>query len=221
VPFEPRLGAFQVRDLMFAPFVRVRAVRRVAAPLMPVAPARAAPATGIPFVRIGTEIPARSPATPGAPRARSTTEAPFFGFGATAGATPAAAQATAKAALKTAFKTAPEARWAEAASEAPAKRPPASAPVAEEHRPGKERRMRRTPPPRERATAPALLVMTMFLMTMLVMNMLVLVVLVTAMLVLAVFVMMAVGISPSLLVSLAAPGAAPPLCLEIVVIIFA
>jgi hypothetical protein len=58
-------------------------------------------------------------------------------------------------------------------------------------------------------------------MTMLVMTMLVLVVLVTAMLVLAVFVMMAVGISPGLLVSLAAPGAAPPLCFEIVVIIFA
>jgi hypothetical protein len=50
--------------------------------------------------------------------------------------------------------------------------------------------------------------------------MLVLAVLVTAMLVLAVVVMMAVGSRPGLRMSLAAPGAAPPLCFEIVVIIF-
>jgi hypothetical protein len=213
---------FQVRDPVVASFVFCRAMRRVVAPAMPVVPAVAAPTGSTPFFRLRAGTPARSPAAPAAPRARPAPEAPFLGCGAKAGATPAAPEAPPKAALETALETAPEtgteagteAGRAEAASEAPAKRTSASAPVAEEEGPGEERRMHGTPPPGERPPAPAVFVLVVVVMTMLVT-----VVFVMTMLVLVV-VVMTVRFPPDLLVSLAAPRAAPSLCFEIVVIIF-
>jgi hypothetical protein len=208
---------FQVRDPVVASFVFCRAMRRVVAPAMPVVPAVATPAAGTPFFGLRTGIPARSPAAPAALRARPAPEAPFLGFGAKAGATPAVPEAPTKAALEAALELAREAGTEaapEAAPEAPAKRTSASAPMAEEEGPGEERRMHRTPPPGERPPAPAVFVLVVVVMTMLV-----LVVFVMTMLVLVVFVM-TVRFPPGLLVSLAAPRAAPSLCFEIVVIIF-
>ena len=180
---------------MVAPLLFRRAVRLVVAPAMPVVPARAAPTVGTPFFRLRTELPTRPPAAPAAPRARPAPEAPFLAFGTKAGATPAAPEAPTKAALEAAL---------ELVLEAPAKRPPVSTPMAEEEGPGKERRMQRTPPPGERPPAPAVFVLVVFVMTMLM---------------LVVFVM-TVRFPPGLLVSLAAPRAAPSLRFEIVVIIF-